>query len=434
MRKTIATVLLATLPLMPAFAQNLLDIYHLALENDPQFRAAGFNQQASGEIKSQSIAQMLPHLSSTVSTARKRLESNKTSFMGSGLQNYWDHLFGLTLNQPLFHWDHWIQLDQADNQLALADAKLQAALQDLMMRSSVTYFNVLAASDNLAFAVAEKQAIGKQLEQAKGRFDVGLIAITDVYEAQAGYDRSVANEIEAQNQLDNSKEALREIIGSNPGDLNALVNVGMQEPEPANIDMWAETADVSNFSIIAEFNESEIARKTIEIQQSKHYPTLDVLASYNIQDSNSRFGLRGETQSIGMQLNVPLYEGGMVNSRTRQASYHYQMAKENLMQVRRRVTREVKDAYRGVVASISKVKALDATSQSAQLAVEAAEAGFEVGTRTMVDVLAVQRYLYKAKSDYARSRYDYLINGIKLKQAAGSLNEQDLELINGYLQ
>lgn len=434
MRKLTLVFILVCMPLKAGFSQDLLETYQLALSNDPQFNSAGFNQQANTEIKSQSIAQMLPHLSSTVASLRKRLDNRKASYLGSGQQNYWDHSFALNLTQPVFHWEHWIQLDQSDNQIALADAQLQAALQALMMRTTSAYFNVLAAVDNLAFAVAEKKAIEKQLEQAKQHFEVGLIAITDVYEAQAGFDHALANEIEAQNNVDNSKEALREIIGDNTAELNSLqTSIAMQNPEPADISAWSEAADANNFSIVAEFNQAEIARKTIELQESRHLPTLDVIASYGIQDVNSSFGLRGETQSVGMQLNVPLYEGGMVNSRSRQAAYQYQAAKESLVQVRRRVTREVKNAYRGVASSISKVKALEATIQSAELAVKATEAGFEVGTRTMVDVLTMQRALYKAKSEYARSRYDYLINSIKLKEAAGSLNELDLQQINQYL-
>jgi len=273
------------------------------------------------------------------------------------------------------------------------------------------------------------------LEQAKQRFDVGIIAITDVYEAQAGYDRALASEIEAQNLLDNSKEALREIIGENAADLNSLQpQIPLSPPAPEDLASWSNTAENNNFSIVAQINQAEYVRKNIELQQSKHLPTLDIVAQYSEMDTGNRYGLRGDNESFGLQLNLPLYEGGGTSSRSRQAAYEYEAAKEDLTKVKRSINRGVKDAFRGVVSSISRVKALDATSKSAEMAMEAAEAGFEVGTRTMVDVLTEQRNLYKAKSDYARSRYDYLINGIKLKEAAGSLNEQDLEQINQFLQ
>lgn len=435
MMKLSYALLAALIPLKPGFAQDLLDTYQLALKNDPEYKSADFNQYAAAEIKSQSIAQMLPNVGLAAKGNRTRLNSEKASFLGSGLQHYWESSLGINLTQPVFNWGHWIQLDQADNKIAQAEAQFQAKQQNLMTRTAEAYFNILAARDNLEFSIAEKKAIEKQLEQAKQRFEVGIIAITDVYEAQAGYDRSLASEIEAQNQLDNSKEALREVIGENAAELNSLLpQIPLSPPSPEDISSWSNAAESNNFSIVAQFNQAEVIRKTIDLQQSKHLPTLDIVASYNVQDNGNRFGLRGDTESFGLQMNLPLFEGGGTVSRTRQAEHEYESAKEDLIKVKRSVNRTVKDAYRGVVSSISRVKALEATATSAEKAVEAAEAGFEVGTRTMVDVLTEQRNLYRAKSDYARSRYDYLINGIKLKEAAGSLSEQDLQQVNQYLQ
>ncbi|AMK79209.1 MULTISPECIES: TolC family outer membrane protein [Methylomonas] len=433
MTKLLPTFFVALTWGSPAFCQDLLETYQLAKANDPEFKSSDINKLATAEIKSQSIAQMLPNISFNANSSRNRLES--TSFLGTTLQHYWDHKLGFNLKQPVFHWDHWVQLDQADNKIAQAEAQFQAKQQSLIRRTAEAYFNILAAQDNLEFADSEKKSIEKQLEQAKQRFDVGIIAITDVYEAQAGYDRALASEIEAQNQLDNSKEALREIIGENAADLNSLQpQIPLSPPAPEDLSSWSNAAENNNFSIVAQLNQAEYVRKNVELQQSKHLPTLDIVAQYGDQDTGNRYGLRGDNESVGLQLNLPLFEGGGTSSRSRQAAYEYEAAKEDLTKVKRSINRGVKDAFRGVVSSISRVKALDATSKSAEMAVEAAEAGFEVGTRTMVDVLTEQRNLYKAKSDYARSRYDYLINGIKLKEAAGSLNEQDLEQINQYLQ
>jgi len=433
MTRMLFTLLAALLSAKSAFSQDLLETYQLALKNDPDYKSSDINKLTTAEIKSQSIAQMLPNLSFNANSSRNRLES--TSFLGTNLQHYWDHKLGFNLKQPVFHWDHWIQLDQADNKIAQAEAQFQAKQQNLIRRTAEAYFNILAAQDNLEFSISEKKSIEKQLEQAKQRFDVGIIAITDVYEAQAGYDRAVASEIEAQNQLDNSKEALREIIGENAADLNGLqARIPLSPPAPDDLSSWSNAAESNNFSVVAQFNQAEYIRKTVDLQQSKHLPTLDIVAQYSEQDSGNRYGLRGDNESVGLQFNLPLFEGGGTSSRTRQAEHEYEAAKEELIKVKRSVNRGVKDAYRGVVSSISRVNALEATSKSAEKAVEAAEAGFEVGTRTMVDVLTEQRNLYKAKSDYARSRYDYLINGIKLKEAAGSLSEQDLQQINQYLQ
>ena len=435
MKKCSYAFLVMLIHLNSGFAQDLLETYQLALQNDPDYKASDINKLSVAEIKSQSIAQMLPNIGFTASSVRNRLQSEKNSFMGNGLQHYWDQNLGVTLKQPVFHWDHWIQLDQADNKIAQAEAQFQAKHQNLIRRTTEAYFNILAAQDNLEFANAEKKAIGKQLEQAKQRFEVGIIAITDVYEAQAGYDRASANEIEAQNQLDNTKEALREILGDNSANLNSLqTQIPLTPPAPEDLTAWSDSAENNNFAIVAQFNQTEYIRKTIDLQQSKHLPTLDIIAQYKQQDNGNVFGFRGDNENIGLQMNLPLFEGGGTVSRTRQAQHDYEAAKQELLKVKRSTTRSVKDAFRGVVSSISRVKALEATVQSAEKAVEAAEAGFEVGTRTMVDVLTEQRNLYRAKSDYARSRYDYLINGIKLREAAGSLSELDLQQINQYLQ
>ncbi|MDD2758894.1 MAG: TolC family outer membrane protein [Methylomonas sp.] len=437
MKRLLATLCFASIPLHTAFAEDLMEIYQLAVQNDPEFKISDINQSIAGESKSQSIAQMLPNLALSANSNRQRIQSTRTGFSisGTGLQHYWDSALSISLKQPVFNWGHWVQLDQSDNKIAQAEAQFQAKKQGLMTRTVEAYFDVLAAQDNLEFIDAEKKAIEKQLEQAKQRFDVGIIAITDVYEAQAAYDRALAAVIEAGNQLDNSKERLREIIGENPANLKKLApEIPLSTPMPDDISAWAHTAESNNFAIIAQLNEAEFIRKNIELQESKHLPTLDFVAQYRQLDNGNQVGFRGDTESFGLQLNVPIYEGGGTLSRSRQAQYEYDTAKEELTKIKRSINREVKDSYRGVLASVNQVKALKTTTESGELAVEAAEAGLEVGTRTMVDVLAIQRNLYKAKSDYARSRYDYLINGIKLKQAAGSLNDEDLLQVNQYLR
>jgi outer membrane protein len=420
----------------PLHAQNLTETYELALQNAPVLKQAQAKQSAIGESKDQSIARFLPNISATGASSKNHLHNNKTTtFQGPAVnQEFWNNTFNVNLTQPLFHWDHWIQLSQSDNQIAQAEATYLTELQNLMIKTTENYFNVLYAQDNLQFASAEKQAIARQLEQAKQLFDVGIIAITDVNEAQAGFDQANANEIDAANNLDNQKEALREIIGENDVSLNALgEQLPLLKPEPADISAWSDLAELNNFSIISAFNQAEVARKAIDLQRSGHLPRLDLIGSYGVSDNTSSFGARGDTQSVGVQLNVPLFEGGAVNSRTRQADYEYQAAKEDLTAKKRAVKRQVKDAYRGIMSSISRVTALKTTVTSATSALEATEAGFGAGTRTMVDVLNEQRNLYRAKRDFSRTRYDYLINSIKLKQASSSLNQDDLEQINRLL-
>ena len=430
----IIVAFLVVLPIQYGFAQDLIETHQLALENDPELQSSYLKQYSIAEFKSQSIAQMLPAISLIGSSARERLNNKKTTFQGAGTQNYWNNSFSINFKQPVFNWSHWIQLDQSNNRIAQAEAQYQATYQQLIVTTTERYFNILAAQDNLDFSVAEKQSIEKQLEQAKQRFKVGLIAITDVYEAQAGYDQARANEIEASNLLDDTKESLKEIIGENDVKLNKLVeDFPLLLPEPADISLWSKSAESNNFSIVAQLNQAEIIRKEIKLQKSGHLPTIDIVANYGVQDNTSNFGLRGDTQSIGLQLNLPLFKGGAVYSRGKQAQYEYQREKQNLIKIKRTVARQVKNAYRDVISSISRTQALQAAVKSSISALDATEAGFEVGTRTMVDILAEQRNLYHSKRDYARSRYNYLLSSIKLKQASGSLSRADLQQINLFL-
>jgi len=418
----------------PTFAMDLTGAYQLAIDNDPQLKKAYYNQYSVGESKAQSIANLLPTISVTGRTGRERIHSKKANFQSAGTQNYWNHGFTVSFAQPVFHWDHWIQLDQSANRIAKAEASFQAELQNLMVKTTEAYFNILAAQDNLTFSISELKAINRQLEQSQQRFDVGLIAITDVYEAQAGYDQARANQIDAENNLDDSKEALIEIIGEHNIELIQLSKkIPLSPPDPNNILEWSKVAEINNLNIISALNQAEISRKDISIQKSGHIPTLDIIANYNVQDVNSSFGSRGDNQSVGLQLNIPLFQGGAVTSRSKQANFDYKIAKEDLLATKRQVKRQIRNSFRDINSSISRVKALKAAVASAESSLEATLAGSEVGTRTMVDVLAEQRNLFRAKRDYSRTRYDYLINGIKLKQAASSLTGQDIELINQYL-
>ncbi|MBS3963722.1 MAG: TolC family outer membrane protein [Methylomonas sp.] len=438
MIKPMATLLLAAMALTPAYAEDLLQIYRLALDNDPTYKSSDINQSAVSEVRSQSIAQMLPKLDFSASSNRNRLENIREGFTIFGLQpiqHYWDSALSINLVQPVFNWAHWIQLDRSDNQIAQAEAQFQAQQQSLITRTVQAYFNILAAEDDVSFKKAEHRAIEKQLEQAKQRFEVGLVAITDVYEAQAAFDNAYANVIESENRVDSSKEVLREIVGDHAAELKRLRNeIPLMMPMPEDISAWVNTAESNNFTIVAQINQTELIRKNIDLQQARHLPTLDLVAQYRQMDNGNEFGFRGDNQSFGLQVNLPIFEGGGTVSRTRQAEFQYAAAKEDLVKVRRNVDRTVKDSYRAIITSINRINALEANTRSAEKALAAAEAGFEAGTRTMVNLLEVQRNLYRAKSEYARSRYDYLINGVRLKEASGSLSEVDIQQVNEYLQ
>ncbi|MFU8787709.1 MAG: TolC family outer membrane protein [Methylobacter sp.] len=421
----------------PVFAQDLVHIYELALQSDPVLKQAEANRMAVAENEDQAVGKLLPTLGLSANHSWNRLNNTKSrpTFQGSGTQEFWDNSFTLSLTQPVFRWDYWVELSQADNQIAQAEAIYQDAVQNLMVRVSEAYFDILVAEESLAFTRAEKDAIGRQLEQAQERYNVGLVSMVDVYEARAAFDKAKADEIKTQNELDANKERLREIVGQVELNLLGLnQRLPLNKPDPDNMDAWGKIAENQNLKVLAALNEAEVARKTIDIQRSGHYPTVDIVGAYTLTDNNSTFGLRGDQERVGVQLNLPLFAGGSVNSRTRQAHYRHEQAKEKLNETRRAVGRQVKDAYRGVIASISQVDALQAAVRSMQSALEATEAGLEVGVRTMVDVLKSQRDLYEAQRNYARVRYDYLLNGLKLKQSSSALNGQDLAAINQLLK
>ncbi|MGR9107002.1 MAG: TolC family outer membrane protein [Gammaproteobacteria bacterium] len=438
--KTIFLVFIGFLMFSPARAQqegqihDLVHIFQLALENDPVFAQANDARRATLESKPQALAQLLPFLSASGSTNWNYLNNLKFGFQGLGLQRFFEHRFNVNLDQPVFHWDYWVQLSQSENQIAQAEAVYQNSLQDLMVRTIQAYLNVLLARDRLEFAIAEKGALARQLEQAEERFNVGLIAITDVLEAQSGYDGARSREILAENNVDNSTEAMREIIGEYDGKLLPLPeNIPLLRPEPPDINQWAFNADSQNLNIIAAHNQAEVARKAIELQRSKHFPTVDVVGSYTLQDNSSTFGLRGDFGSVGIQVQLPIYQGGAVNSRTRAASHNYNALKDNVLAVRRQVARQVKDAYRGVLSTISQVEALRAAVKSSMSALEATQAGFEVGTRTMVDVVIEQRNLFQARSNLSEARNNYILNWVSLKESASDLSEKDISTLNDIL-
>lgn len=437
MKKLLLPLLLGQLlGVSGAQAEDLLEIYQLALQNDAQLRTAMANRDSALEARPQAEARLLPgiSLSSDANLIRSDVNSSASSLTDNP-NNYATAGLALNLTQSIYRKEFNIQLDQADRQIAQAEVTFAAEEQNLVIRVAQAYFNVLSAEDSLEFARAENAAIARQLDQAKQRFEVGLIAITDVHEAQAAFDQSRADLIQAENALDNAWEAQREIIKQSVEQLAPLAEVlPLNPPQPQNPEQWAETAQTENLSLQAANYGVDIARLNIDVQDSGDSPTLDLVGSHSLDVSSSDNGTDAQNTIIGLQLNLPLYTGGAVNSRTRQARFDYEAAQQNLDQQRRSVNRTVRDAYRGVMSSISRVEALKASTISAESALEATTAGFEVGTRTMVDVLNAQRDLFSARSKYAQVRYDFILNGLLLKQATGNLSTEDLKQVNSWLQ
>jgi outer membrane protein len=306
---------------------------------------------------------------------------------------------------------------------------------------------VLAAEDRLTSIHADRQAIARQLEQAKQRFEVGLIAITDVQESQAAYDQSVANEIQAKRELATSRYFLREITGEYTSSLSAPgEGFPLVSPNPADEASWIDLAMTQNLALISSRFDEEIARDEISFRRTGHYPTLDFVANYDTSDTdiskvtiggvlsqNPSFPTGSTRDSVSVQFSVPLFEGGRTTSRVREAVHLHRASREKLQRIARETERQTRDAYLGVLSEISRVNALGQAVQSSRTALEATQAGFDVGTRTIVDVLNSQRALYTAITNYYQSRYTYIGNVLRLKLAAGNLMIQDLEEIDQFL-
>ncbi len=440
MQRVALTLFTATAMLLgsaPASAENLMDIYRLAQKNDPQLRAAEAANQAAQATRGQSRAAFLPQIDLTANYTQTNQDITETTnpSLAVGKSDDTTQSYTLSLKQSLYHHEYYAQSRQTDAAIATADAQFEAAKQGTVLRVAQTYFNLLAAQDNLTTAEATKRAISQQLRQTQQRFEVGLSAITDVHEAQAGYDSAVAAELAAQNQLDIAKENLREIVGQEPMVLAVLKDeVPLVSPEPANIDEWVTTAQKQNLSLLAAEASARVAYEELNRRSAGHYPSLDLVASQTHSDSNSDYDTVLDNTKIGLQLNVPLFSGGLTTSQTREARALYNQANEVLEQQRRATTREARSAYLGVVTGISQVKARKQALSSAQTALEATQAGFEVGTRTAVDVLNAQQVRFQAQSEYYKSRYDYILASLQLKQAAGNLSDTDLAKINEWLQ
>ena len=420
-------------------AVNLLEVYRLAVKNDPEYLSAGSANRAAQEQTPQARSQLLPELSLSASSDFNHEKTRQAgTFGGAGTTRFNASTFRLSLSQPIYRKDLLIGLNQADTRVRQSNAEFAFALQELMLRASERYFDALRAVDNLEFLRSERDANEQQLKQSQQRFEVGLIAITDVEEAKAGFDIANAQVIEAEIELDNSWEALRELTGFYLDliTLKPLIeDTPLITPVPNNVDEWTEIALTQNLQLTAALLATETAQIEIRRQEAQHVPTLDLVASHDVTQSGGRFGDTDiVTSSIGVQLNLPIYQGGEVLSRTRESRHLHQQSLDDLERQRRITQRQTRDAFRGVISGISRVQALMQAVVSTQAALEAIEAGFQVGTRTSVDVLNAQRDLFRAKRDFSESRYDYILDILRLKQAAGILSEDDLTEVNGWLE
>jgi len=428
-----------------ALADDLTQVYQQALANDPLVNQAKAQRDAAFEGISISRANLLPQISGSMSYTTSTSESAQT--LGSDADDLQVVTFetdtdsidyGISLSMSLYDHANWIGLDRAEKVAEQSDAQLAASMQDLIVRTVTAYFDVLRARDSVEFVNAEKRAIERQLEQTRQRFEVGLTAITDVHEAQANYDSTVAQEIQAENQLEFALEALRVITGKYHDRLYGLdkETFSATMPVPAKVDNWLETAQDKNLALLVDRLAMDIAKEDIAVARSGHLPTLDLSASLgrSKNDVDSQF-IQYETpyldsESIGLSVSIPIYSGHRVSSQTDQAKYLYVSASQAAEQTYRETVQSIRSSFNNVKASISTIRALEQSVVSANSALKATEAGFDVGTRTIVDVLDSTRNLFDARNNLSGARYDFIQSVVTLKQAAGTLTGEDVAIIN----
>jgi len=419
----------------PAGALDLIQSYREALANDSSFASARYANIAGQEILPQARASLLPAVGASLGRTRAETDSGPYNVKTTSTD------LGLQLSQPLFDWSIWQGYEQSKLLVAISDAQLVQARQDLALRVARAYFDVLAAQDDLTFIAAQKSAISEQLASAKRNFEIGTATITDTYEAQARYDLVIATELQAESALDLARSALRQVIGTSPGQLATLrQDVEVPAPQPARVDDWIGQAVTQNLNVVQSQLNTEVASRSIEIAKAGHLPTVALTASIGrnlLGDAQTQNGVlqpRGSTtRAIGVQLLVPVFSGYATSSRITESVALREKALFDLETTRRTVAQNTRQAYLGVTSGLAQIQALKAAEVSSRSALEANKTGYEVGVRINIDVLNAQQQLFSTQRDLARARYDALNYSLQLKSAIGMLGEADVEAINRLL-
>ena len=430
---------------LPSHGEDLLDAYRQARANDPVLSQQEATRLATGEGVNQARALLLPQISASASLSQSSSGGSfNAGLEGDGSGHTRTRSISGRVDQTVLDLSKIADLHAARSQSEAQDEVYQAALQNLLVRVTQAYFAVLTSEDALGFAKASEASYKRQLDQAQQRFDVGLSAITDVYDAKAQYDLATAQVISAENTLNDNREALAQITGKPTGDLKKLRDdLPMQPPAPADQDAWVKQALANNPNILAQQYNVEGAEHSVNAARAGHLPTISAGLSRGKDTSwmqngslpgNAINGNGRYDTTVGLTLSVPIFSGGATQSRVRQSIYQRDSAQDSLEIARRQVTRDTLNYYRSVIAGISQVEASKAAVKSADSARAASQAGFEVGTRTIVEVLIAQQNLTQAQSNYSQTRHQFVLNKLLLKQAAGTADVKDIEAINALLQ
>jgi outer membrane protein len=425
-----AALALACLP-AGASAMDLLQAYQAALAVDPVVASAEAQSGATRERIQQARAGLLPSVGANAAMSRQTVDTNLAARRDFTAQNY-----NISLSYPLLRLQNVEAYEQSLLAASIGETQTAQARQDLVVRVAQAYFDVLAAQDNLATIRSQKAAITEQLAAAKRNFEVGTATVTDQQEAQARFDLSLAQEFAAQNDLDVRRAALSQLIGRPVAEVQVLrPGVELQGPQPARETDWTDSARQNNLAVQQAEVASEIARREIERQRYGHYPTLDLVGSVGrAENAAANFiGVKSNSAAVGLQLSVPLYAGGAIDARVREAAQLRNKALFDLDNARRQAEQGTRSAFLGVNSGLAQVKALEAAERSSQLALDSNLLGYQVGVRINIDVLNAQQQLFTTRRDLARARYDVLVNGLRLKATAGTLTEDDLRAVDALL-
>lgn len=439
MLRLVAFALWLLQPLMSFAAnpQNLMDIYQQALAHDPVLASAKSGNLAAQEQLEQGKALFRPtvSLSANANHSETDLKYNTLTVFGKGSRESFQS-YGAVVNvtQPIYRKQNNAQFEQSKSTVSQADKELLLAQQNLIIRCTQAYFDMLLAQDKVDLIVAQKTAITKQLAQAKANFDVGNSTITDVNEAQAKFDLIVAQQIAASNDVEIKRRAIQSITGYSPEKLASVeANLKPVIPTPNDMEAWVNVAEQNSVSLNIQQQALEIATQEVERQNAGHYPTLDAVGSYASNYANGAINALGaDTQNatIGLQLQMQLYQGGAISSKVREAVAKKQKAQDDVETARRQAALDTRQAYLNLSSSIAQVSAYEQALISSQSQLDATNLGYEVGVRTSVDVLNAQQQYFSAKRDLLQARYTYLVSQLKLKFAVGQLNQEDLIVLN----
>ena len=436
MAATFAASLLFT---TAGYAENILDVYKTAKDNDAVLGAANASFAASKELVPQARSLLLPSIGGQVNTSKTNRDILLRGQPALG-ETYNDNGWNAQLRQPVLNLASWYTLGSAKSSVKAASMQLEAESQDLIVRVIEAYLNILRTKDRLDTTSAEVTAVQRQLEQVQQRFEVGLVAITDVLESQAVYDSTVVRRIQAESDHDISFETLITLTGRSYDQLARLSQtLPIVDPNPKDEEEWVATALRSNLGIKAAAAQLAAARSDVRARRSDHLPTIDATATYadSVTGGQNFFGGAGDTTTentiYALSLTVPLYQGGAVRSKVREANARVVQSQEQLLNQKRSVTRNTRNLFKSVATDVVRVEARLKAIRSSQSALEATETGYEVGTRNIVDVLQAQQRLFSTQFDYADSRYNYVVNLMRLKQATGKLTQEDLEELNQFV-